>query len=93
MWPLTRTAFMRMTEIIGGDEFILDSDGGGTVNGFYYDAGSMEYIRKQAEKQEANKAATEKLVEQMHKDGEKARENANNQEYIQDFLNRLHSGE
>ena len=76
------------TEIIGGDEFILDSDGGGTVNGFYYDAGSMEYIRKQAEKQEANKAANEALIDQMHKDGEKIQA-ALNEEDARAFLNDL----
>ena len=82
------------TETISGIQFTLDSDGGGVdQNGIYYDADNIEYIRKQAEKQEANKAANEALIDQMHKDGEKARENANNQEYIQDFLNRLHSGE
>ena len=82
------------TEIIGGDEFILDSDGGGVDQaGVYYTPHQMEGIMQAAEKQEANKAANEALIDQMHKDGEKARENANNQEYIQDFLNRLHSGE
>ena len=77
------------TEIIGGDEFILDSDGGGTVNGFYYDAGSMEYIRKQAEKQEANKAANEALIDQMHKDGEALEKASQDEAYIQDLINRM----
>ena len=81
------------TEIIGGDEFILDSDGGGTVNGFYYDADSIAAIRKAAEKQEANKAATEKLVEQMHKDSQELNKNVHDQDWVQDFLNELHSGE
>lgn len=77
------------TEIIGGDEFILDSDGGGTVNGFYYDAGSMAYIRKQAEKQEANKAANEALIDQMHKDGQEMHEAFNDQQAISDFRHEL----
>lgn len=77
------------TEIIGGDEFILDSDGGGTVNGFYYDAGSMEYIRKQAEKQEANKAANEARSEEIKKNGEIARAFANDQQAISDFRHEL----
>ena len=77
------------TEIIGGDEFILDSDGGGTVNGFYYDAGSMEYIRKQAEKQEANKAANEALIDQMHKDSQALAEKANDPEWVQSTRDKI----
>lgn len=82
------------TETISGIQFTLDSDGGGVdQNGIYYDADNIEYIRKQAEKQEANKAATEKLVEQMHKDSQELNENVHNQEWVQDFLNELHSEE
>ena len=82
------------TEIIGGDEFILDSDGGGVDQaGVYYTPHQMEGIKQAAEKQEANKAATEKLVEQMHKDSQAIAEAANDQQTVQDFLNRLHSGE
>lgn len=81
------------TEIINGYEFKLDSDGGGTLDGVYYDADNIEYIRKQAEKQEANKAATEKLVEQMHKDSQELNKNVHDQEWVQDFLNELHNGE
>lgn len=82
------------TEIIGGIQFTLDSDGGGvSKSGTYYDADNIEYIRKAAEKQEANKAATEKLVEQMHKDSQELNKNVHDQEWVQDFLNELHSGE
>lgn len=81
------------TEIIGGDEFILDSDGGGTVNGFYYDADSIEYIRKAAEKQEAKRAENEALIDQMHKDSQELNKSVHDQEWVQDFLNELHSGE
>lgn len=82
------------TEIIGGTQFTLDSDGGGvTQNGIYYDADNIEYIRKAAEKQEANKAANEALIDQMHKDSRAIAEAANDQQTVQDFLNRLHSGE
>lgn len=77
------------TEIIGGDEFILDSDGGGTVNGFYYDADSIAAIRKAAEKQEANKAANEALIDQMHKDGEEIRKDLNDPQWRQDTLNEI----
>lgn len=79
------------TEIIGGDEFILDSDGGGTVNGFYYDADSVAAIRKAAEKQEANKAANEARSEEIKKNGEIARA-ANNQEDINNFLDEIGLG-
>lgn len=82
------------TEIIGGDEFILDSDGGGVDQaGVYYTPHQMEGIKQAAEKQEANKAATEKLVEQMHKDSQELNKNVHDQEWVQDFLNELHSGE
>ena len=82
------------TEIIGGDEFILDSDGGGVDQaGVYYTPHQMEGIKQAAEKQEANKAATEKLVEQMHKDSQELNKSVHDQEWVQDFLNELHSGE
>ncbi len=82
------------TEIIGGTEITLNSDGSGvSKNGVYYTPEQIEYFRKAAEKQEANKAATEKLVEQMHKDSQAIAEAANDQQTVQDFLNRLHSGE
>ena len=82
------------TEIIGGDEFILDSDGGGVDQaGVYYEPEHIEYIRKAAEKQEAKRAENEALIEQMHKDSQAIAEAANDQQTVQDFLNRLHSGE
>lgn len=82
------------TEIIGGDEFILDSDGGGVDQaGVYYTPHQMEGIKQAAEKQEANKAANEALIDQMHKDSRAIAEAANDQQTAQDFLNRLHSGE
>lgn len=77
------------TEIIGGDEFILDSDGGGTVNGFYYDADSIAAIRKAAEKQEAKRAENEALIDQMHKDGEKIQKDLNDPQWRQDTLNEI----
>ena len=82
------------TEIIGGDEFILDSDGGGVDQaGVYYTPHQMKGIKQAAEKQEANKAANEALIDQMHKDSQEIAEKANDQQTVQDFLNRLHSGE
>lgn len=77
------------TEIIGGDEFILDSDGGGTVNGFYYDADSIEYIRKAAEKQEAKRAENEALIDQMHKDSQALAEKANDPEWVQSTRDKI----
>ena len=80
------------TETISGIQFTLDSDGGGVdQNGIYYDADNIEYIRKAAEKQEANKAANEALIDQMHKDSQEMHEAFNDQQKIQDFVNRLQS--
>ncbi|MBD8951743.1 MAG: hypothetical protein EGR85_04215 [Subdoligranulum sp.] len=80
------------TEIIGGDEFILDSDGGGVDQaGVYYTPHQMEGIKQAAEKQEANKAANEALIDQMHKDSQEMHEAFNDQQKIQDFVNRLQS--
>lgn len=77
------------TEIINGYEFKLDSDGGGTLDGVYYDADNIEYIRKAAEKQEAKRAENEALIEQMHKDGEALEKASQDEAYIQDFINKL----
>lgn len=77
------------TEIIGGDEFILDSDGGGTVNGFYYDADSIAAIRKAAEKQEAKRAENEALIDQMHKDGEEIQAAINDPNWVQSVRDEL----
>ena len=78
------------TEIIGGDEFILDSDGGGVDQaGVYYTPHQMEGIKQAAEKQEANKAANEALIDQMHKDGEALEKASQDEAYIQDFINEL----
>lgn len=78
------------TEIIGGIQFTLDSDGGGvTQNGIYYDADNIEYIRKAAEKQEAKRAENEALIDQMHKDGQEMHEAFNDQQKIQDFRHEL----
>lgn len=78
------------TEIIGGDEFILDSDGGGVDQaGVYYEPEHIEYIRKQAEKQEANKAANEARSEEMQKNSEKLLKDFNDQQKIQDFRHEL----
>ena len=78
------------TEIINGIEFKLDSDGGGTSkSGVYYDADNIEYIRKAAEKQEANKAANEALIDQMHKDGEEIQKDLNDPQWRQDTLNEI----
>ena len=78
------------TEIIGGIQFTLDSDGGGvSKNGVYYDADNIEYIRKAAEKQEANKAANEALIDQMHKDSQAIAEAARDEQEVSDFRHEL----
>lgn len=82
------------TETISGIQFTLDSDGGGVdQNGIYYDADNIEYIRKAAEKQEANKAATEKLVEQMHKDSQELNEAIHDPNYVQSVRDKLKLGD
>lgn len=78
------------TETISGIQFTLDSDGGGvTQNGIYYDADNIEYIRKAAEKQEANKAANEALIDQMHKDSQAIAEAARDEQEVSDFRHEL----
>lgn len=79
------------TEIIGGDEFILDSDGGGTVNGFYYTPEEMEYIREVNSPAELARVAKEnaEVQQQIKEGGEKARAFANDPQAIQDFVNEL----
>ena len=78
------------TEIIGGDEFILDSDGGGVDQaGVYYTPHQMEGIKQAAEKQEANKAANEALIDQMHKDGQEMHEAFNDPNYVQSVRDKL----
>lgn len=79
------------TEIIGGDEFILDSDGGGTVNGFYYTPEEMEYIREVNSPEELARVEKEnaEVQQQIKENGEKARAFANDPQAIQDFVNEL----
>ena len=79
------------TEIIGGDEFILDSDGGGTVNGFYYTPEEMEYIREVNSPEELARVEKEnaEVQQQIKEGGEKARAFANDPQAIQDFVNEL----
>lgn len=79
------------TEIIGGDEFILDSDGGGTVNGFYYTPEEMEYIREVNSPEEL--ARVEKENAEMHRQSKEATEKIvaglNDQQAISDFRHEL----
>ena len=78
------------TEIIGGTQFTLDSDGGGVDQaGVYYEPEHIEYIRKAAEKQEANKAANEALIDQMHKDSRAIAEAARDEQEVSDFRHEL----
>ena len=77
------------TEIINGYEFKLDSDGGGTLDGVYYDADNIEYIRKQAEGQAEREAANQARSEELKQNGEKMHEAFNDQQKIQDFRHEL----
>ena len=79
------------TEIIGGDEFILDSDGGGTVNGFYYTPEEMEYIREVNSPEELARVEKEnaEVQQQIKENGEKARAFANDPQAISDFRHEL----
>ena len=77
------------TEIINGYEFKLDSDGGGTLDGVYYDADNIEYIRKHAEGQAERDAADKARSEEMQKTGEELRAFANDPQAISDFRHEL----
>ena len=78
------------TEIIGGDEFILDSDGGGVDQaGVYYEPEHIEYIRKAAEGQAERDAADKARSEELKQNGEKMHEAFNDQQKIQDFRHEL----
>lgn len=79
------------TEIIGGDEFILDSDGGGTVNGFYYTPEEMEYIREVNSPEELARVEKEnaEVQQQIKENGEKMRAALNDQQAISDFRHEL----
>lgn len=79
------------TEIIGGDEFILDSDGGGTVNGFYYTPEEMEYIREVNSPEELARVEKEnaEVQQQIKENGEIAREKLNDPEWVQSVRDEL----
>lgn len=79
------------TEIIGGDEFILDSDGGGTVNGFYYTPEEMEYIREVNSPAELARREKEnaEIQRQIKENGEIAREKLNDPEWVQSVRDEL----
>ena len=79
------------TEIIGGDEFILDSDGGGTVNGFYYTPEEMEYIREVNSPEELARREKEnaEVQQQIKENGEIAKEKLNDPEWVQSVRDEL----
>lgn len=79
------------TEIIGGIQFILDSDGGGTVNGFYYTPEEMEYIREVNSPEELARVEKEnaEVQQQIKENGEKMRAALNDQQAISDFRHEL----
>ena len=80
------------TEIIGGDEFILDSDGGGVDQaGVYYTPEEIEYIKEVNSPAELARREKEnaEVQQQIKENGEKARAFANDPQAIQDFVNEL----
>ena len=80
------------TEIIGGDEFILDSDGGGVDQaGVYYTPEEIEYIKEVNSPAELARREKEnaEIQQQIKENGEKARAFANDPQAIQDFVNEL----
>lgn len=78
------------TEIIGGTEITLNSDGSGvSKNGVYYTPEQIEYFRKDEENQAARDAADKARSEEMQKNSEKLAEAFGNKQQIQDFINEL----
>ena len=80
------------TEIIGGDSYQFDSDGGAVdQNGIYYTPDEMEYMKEVNSPEEL--ARVEKENAEMHRQSKEATEKikafANDPQAIQDFVNEL----
>lgn len=80
------------TEIIGGDSYQFDSDGGAVdQNGIYYTPDEMEYMKEVNSPEELARVEKEnaEVQQQIKENGEKARAFANDPQAIQDFVNEL----
>ena len=80
------------TEIIGGDSYQFDSDGGAVdQNGIYYTPDEMEYMKEVNSPEELARVEKEnaEVQQQIKEGGEKARAFANDPQAIQDFVNEL----
>ena len=80
------------TEIIGGDEFILDSDGGGVdQNGVYYTPEEIEYIKEVNSPAELARREKEnaEVQQQIKENGEIAKEKLNDPEWVQSVRDEL----
>lgn len=80
------------TEIIGGDSYQFDSDGGAVdQNGIYYTPDEMEYMKEVNSPEELARVEKEnaEVQQQIKEGGEKMRAALNDQQQIQDFVNEL----
>lgn len=80
------------TEIIGGDSYQFDSDGGAVdQNGIYYTPDEMEYMKEVNSPEELARVEKEnaEVQQQIKENGEKMRAALNDQQQIQDFVNEL----
>ena len=80
------------TEIIGGESYQFDSDGGAVdQNGIYYTPDEMEYMKEVNSPAELARREKEnaEIQRQIKENGEKARAFLNDPQAIQDFVNEL----
>ena len=80
------------TEIIGGDSYQFDSDGGAVdQNGIYYTPDEMEYMKEVNSPEELARVEKEnaEVQQQIKEGGEKARAFANDPQAISDFRHEL----
>ena len=80
------------TEIIGGDSYQFDSDGGAVdQNGIYYTPDEMEYMKEVNSPEELARVEKEnaEVQQQIKENGEKARAFANDKQAISDFRHEL----
>lgn len=80
------------TEIIGGDSYQFDSDGGAVdQNGIYYTPDEMEYMKEVNSPEELARVEKEnaEVQQQIKENGEIAREKLNDPEWIQSVRNEL----
>ena len=80
------------TEIIGGDSYQFDSDGGAVdQNGIYYTPDEMEYMKEVNSPEELARVEKEnaEVQQQIKENGEKMRAALNDQQAISDFRHEL----